>query len=30
LEKGFGAITNRLFQTQLANRPLYLMPGALD
>ncbi len=30
LEKGINSITNHLLQTQLANRPLYLMPGALN
>lgn len=30
LERGIQGMTNRLLHTQLSNRPLYLMPGAME
>ncbi len=30
IEKGLNAVTNRVLRTKLSNRPLYLMPGAME
>ena len=30
IEKSVNAVTNKLLHTQLSNRPLYLMPGAME